>query len=222
MNISPIIPNYIPQRRNSEKINFGCNKSIKLQQNIPDSTLLTAKEIVDNVFKLVNKIQFVNKILGENDKTAKPVLAKLGDASVYINMDKSAKDKIRINLFSDTAGSMYKYSSELQGYIPVKNPEMQRQSLDIIVNKKDKRMINGQLTIVDCNMDFARDTKTGKREIHSNKCFCFVPNLYECYDIQDVAVQFWTNNKESNIVTSVFFNMFANLTKVKPDISLIK
>lgn len=223
MNILPMTANYMnnPQKKNSSNINFGCNKTTQLK-DVAESSLLDAPEIVDNIFKLVNKVKFVNKILGEHDKTVKPVVAKLGDASVYINMDKSPKDKIKINLFSDTDGAMYKYSSELQGYIPVENPDVRRQSLDIIVSKKDKRMIGGQLNIVDCNMNFARDTKTGKREIHSNKCFYFIPNLYECSNMENVAVQFWQNNKATNIVTSVFFNMFANLSKVKPEISLIK
>ena len=223
MNILQVPNNYINNfpRRNSAIINFGCNETQPLN-TIPDSSFLNKNEIVGHVFKLVNKIKFVSEILGENGKTVKPVLAKLGDASVYIKMDKSQKDKIKISLFSDTNGFIYKYSEKLQSYIPVKNPEMIRQSLDIIVNKKDKRMINGQLDIIDCSMDFVRDTKTGKREMHSNRSFHFVPNVYECKDIENIAVQFSQNDKASNIVTSVFLNMFSNLTKVKPEITLIK
>ena len=83
-------------------------------------------------------------------------------------------------------------------------------------------MADGQLDIFDCNINFTRNTKTGKREIHSNKPFYFVPNLYECFNMQDVYVQFYQNDNATNIVTSAFFNMFANLTKVKPEITLIK
>lgn len=218
------VPNYYinnSQRKNSAMINFGCNKT-NPSNKLSDSSLLNDNEIVEHVCKLVNKIKFVSEILGENGKTIKPILVKLGDAPVYIKMDKSQKDNIKISLFSDTIGSLYEYSDKLQDYIPVKKPEMIRQNIDIILNKKDKRMIDGQLGIVDCYINFIRDTKTGKREMHSNKCFYFVPNLYECKDIEDLAVQFWQNDKAANIVTSTFFNVFANLTKVKPEISLIK
>ena len=151
-----------PQRKNYTKINFGCDTEIQLK-NTPDASLLNAKEIIDNVFKLVNKIQFVSDILGENGKTVKPMLAKLGDATVYIEMDKTLKDKIKINLFSDTDDAMYKYVPDLLAYILVENPEKQRQSLNIVVNKKDKRMMEGFLNIFDCKMSFVRDTTTGKR-----------------------------------------------------------
>lgn len=223
MNISPISFNCTNsfQRKSSKRINFGCNKTIPLKE-VPNISLLKENEIVDNIFKLVKKIQFISKIIGEHDKTAKPVLAKIDDAPIYISMDKNYKDKIKINLFSDTDEAMYKYSSELEKYVPVETPELIRQSLDMIVSKKDKRMINGQLDIFGCNINFARDTKNGRREFNSNKCFYFVPNLYECNNIEDVNVQFYQNTKATNIVTSTFFNLFANLTKVKPDITLIK
>ena len=223
MSILPRPVNYIsnPQRRNSANINFGCNKVMQLK-DIPSTSFLSAKEINDYIFKLVNKIQFVGKILGVHDKTVKPVATKLGDATVCINMDKSPKNKVKINLYSDNEGALYEYSREYLGYIPVQNPGLYRQSLDIVVNEKDKRMIDGQLNIVDCSMNFSRNLKTGKRDVHSNKCFHFSPNLNECYNMEDSIMQFSYNSKATNTVNAVFFNLFANLTKVKPDISLLK
>lgn len=223
MNITQIPTNYTNnyQRRNYVQVNFGCNTTAPLK-SLQESTMLNADEIVANMFKLANKIKFVSEILGDYGKTINPIPAKIGDAIININIDKSPKNKIRINLFSDTDEIIYKYSPELQMYMPVKGSAQERQSMDIIVNKKDKRMMDGQLNVFDCIVNFSRNIKTGKREINSSKPFVFVPNLYECKDIRDVAVQFYQNSKEANIVTSLFFNMFANLTKVKPEISLIK
>ena len=206
---------------NSKPINFGCDNSMSVD-NVSGSSLLDEKEIVENIHKLVNKIKFVSEILGENGKTLKPIATKIGDATIYIDIDKTQKDKIKVNLFSDTYDYTYEYSPKLQQYIPVKSSDVIRQSMDITINKKDKRMINGQLNIIDCDLNFERDIKTGKRNIRSNKSFYFVPNLYECFNMENLEVQYCNSNKDTNTVSSVFFNMFANLTKVKPDICLIK
>lgn len=221
MNILQLTPYNNSRATSIKNTNFGSNK-IKPLTQLSEDSLLSTNEIVDNIFKLTKKIQFISKILGERDKTAKPVIAKIGDASIYINMDKSEKGKVKVDLYSDTNGMIYQYSENIQGYIPIENPIKHRQSLNMIINSKDKRMISGRLDIIDCHMDFERNTKTGKRELESNRSFYFVPNLYECHNIQDVAVQYGNYDKSSNIVTSLFFNLFSNLTKVKPEISLIK
>ena len=66
---------------NSKPINFGCDNSMSVD-NVSGSSLLDEKEIVENIFKLVNKIKFVSEILGENGKTLKPIATKIGDATI--------------------------------------------------------------------------------------------------------------------------------------------
>lgn len=223
MNILSVTPYNIQNSRavSSQNINFGSHKIESLRQ-LPKTSLLGDNEIADNILKLAKKVQFVSKILGERDKTAKPVVAKIGDASIYINMDKSQKGKIKVDLYADTKDKVYRYSNALRGYISVENPDICRQSLNITFNPKDKRMISGHLDIIDCDMDFERDIKTGKRELTSSKPFYFSPNLYECKDIQDMKLQHRERDKSCNTVTSLFFNLFSSLTKVKPEVNLIK
>ncbi len=215
---SPVtIDNYKKRTKLRPNINFGCNKIIA--PDVIEKSMLSPNEIVTNVFKLANKIKFLNKILGKNDRTVKPVLMRLGEAEVHINMEKSKYGMRQINLYSDTNSEVYRYCDELHGYVAIEHPQTIRQSFDILMREKDGRMYRGNLNIVGGAMDFERDTKTGARNVKA-EYFHFIPNLNEVHNMEDMAVQYYNRDKASNIVTSTFFNLFSNLTQVKPQISL--
>lgn len=205
-------------QRNHTNVNFKCNKNISIDEAVKLTTV-DQKEVVENIFKLVNKIKFLNKILGKNDKITKPVTVMLGDAKVSLMMDKSNTGKIKINLCSDTNAAIYEYVSPQRGYISVENPQTIRQELDIILSTKDGRMRNGQLSVFNNFMTFERNEKTGKRDLISDGLY-FVPNMYECHNTRNY-IQYTGFDRAANMVSAVFFNLFSNLTKVKPEINFL-
>lgn len=207
--------NATPMHRN---IAFG--SEIKTLQQMGTSQLVTQEEAVEYIQKLTKKIKFFNDILGKNGKTTKYVLVKLGEADVYMNIDKTLKNKVKINLCAATNSPLYVYAPKDMNYIP--NPEKykQRQMLDIILNSKDGRMSHGYLATTSGEMTFERNTKTGHRRA-AGEFFGLCPNINECYNRENFPAQRYEYDKASNIVSVVFKNIFDYLSKVKPDIKLM-
>ncbi len=224
MNISRVQSQINPYNRQKNEIstrrNVTFGSEAKNINQIIYSQMVTKDEAVEHILKLTKKIKFFNEILGKNDKTSRPVLVKLGDADVFLNVDKTSRNKVKINLYSDTNSPMYIYSFEQGAYVP--NPEkyLFRQKLDIVLNNKDGRMSNGYLSTVSGSMVFERNTKSGQRAASGDR-FQLNPKLYECNNRENFPAQKYGFDKASNIVSTVFFNMFSFLSKVKPDLKLM-
>ena len=220
------IPNsqYYPGSTYTEKQNISC--SFKASKNaifseVANSTLSSSQEIKQYIEKLTNKTKFLNKVLGNHAKTSNPVLTNLGNAEVFIGMDKTKPGRTKIEIYSDTDNFSYTYSSELQQYLPVKLAGKHRQSMNIIINDKDGRMIDGSLECDAGHLNFERNSKTGQRNGSGQGIYSFVlsPNVAE--NPTDWETQRWYATKDGNIVSTVFSVIFMDLMRVKPNIELI-
>ncbi len=217
MNTLPISKPYNTQYNN---INFRCNKFYTAQE-IKDAAIVSNKEVSEGLEKLTKKIKFVNQILGKNDKTNKPVSTQIGDAFVFINMDKTTKGKTKINIFSDTPAAVFSYSGIENQYKKIETPNIERQSLNIVISDKDGRMCNGTLSTIDDNCTtFERNIKTGKRKAEG-KYFIMVPNINECKD-QKFEMNDFGYNKTTLTIRNIFSQLFNKLSLVKPEINLTK
>lgn len=201
------------QQRN---INFKSNKGVTAA-----STLASSQEIKQGIEKLTNKTKFLNRILGNQAKTSKPVLTKLGDTDVFIDMDKTQKGKTKIKIFSETNNVTYTYSKELKQLIPELKDTKHEQSLDVIINDKDGRMVYGVLNCDAGHLHFERNTKTGHRDGNGQGHYPFKlsPNVYE--HPEDWETQRKVADKGGNTVSAVFSAVFIDLMRVKPNIKLI-
>lgn len=205
----------------NKNISFGCKNRLYTLEEVIDASVVSKQDVAEGLQKLVNKIKFLNKIVGPNSKTAKPITSKIGDASVYIDMDKTVKGKTKISLFADTKSIEFEYSGFGHKYKKADNSELIRQSLDIIISDKDGRMSQGALSLVDGNCtNFERDLKTGKRYARG-KYFLLEPGVNECID-QGFEMEDFAHNKTCLIIRNIFSKLFSNLSLVKPDINLLK
>ena len=186
-----------------------------------NATLLSSQEIKQWTEKLINKIKFLNKVIGANAKTTSPVLTNIAGADVFINIDKTKSGCTKIKIDSETDNFSYTFSQELQQYIPVKLTGKNRQSMDIIINNKDGRMINGSLKCDAGHLNFERNTKTGQRNGSGQSIYQFVlsPNIKEMPT--NWETQRWYAAKGNNAVISVFSTIFLDLMRVKPNTKLI-
>lgn len=218
MNISPMT--YYTNTNYSTKpmhnINFKSNKGFKAA-----STLVSSQEITQCIAKLTNKTKFISKILGDNAKTSKPVLTKIGDTNAFINMDKTQMGLTKIKIYSATNDVYYNYSQDLQQVIPTLGSTQHEQSLEVIINNKDGRMIYG---ILDCDaghLHFERNTKTGRRDGTGQGIYTFrlSPNINEHQS--DWEYQRIEADKNGNTISAVFSAVFMDLMLVKPNIKLI-
>lgn len=190
-------------------------------KEVIDASVVSKQDVANGVEKLVNKIKFLNKIVGVNDKTSKPVVTQLGDALVYINMDKTLKGKTKINIFTDTKGVVFRYPGYGCSYEKVENPQLERQCLDILISDKDGRMSQGLLSTIDGSCtNFERDLKSGKRSAEG-RYFRLNPNINECVD-QKFEMNDFGYEKSGLTIREIFKSLFAKLSLVKPDINLIK
>ena len=218
MNISNV--QYYTGSTYTEKQTFKGNKNTILN-DVHNSTLLNSQEIIQCIKKITNKTKFLNKVLGCHAKTSKAVSMNIGNTDVFINMDKTKPGFTKIDIFSDTNNYSYIFSQELQQSIPVKIPGKHRQSMNIIVNDKDGRMINGSLECDAGHLNFERNSKTGRRNGGGQGIYPFVlsPNLAE-YPT-DWEAQKWYADKGSNTISTVFSSIFIDLMRVKPNLKLI-
>ena len=221
MQILPINYNnksYSSTNKKCSNVNFGSMKLYSTEDVVKLSTQIE-QEVSDGLRKLVGKIKFVDKILGKNDKTIKPVGTKIGDSFVYINMDKSVKGKTKINIFSDTKGIVFKLNPMTHQYTRIEDPEYIRQFLDIIISDKDGRMSNGTIQTIDGSWKtFERNTHTGKRSAEGES-FRLIPNLSECNNEQRNLFDMGYD-RDTLTIKNIFLNLFSKLSLVKPDISL--
>lgn len=199
---------------------FKANRFYTLEE-VNKASTVSPKDVVEGVEKLTKKIKFLNKILGDNDKTVKPVTTQINDVLVFINMDKTTKGKIKINLFADTKGHIYEPTERLDQFKKIDNPSYVRQKLDIIISDKDGRMSEGSIKPLNGTYTyFERDNNTGKRNAIS-EYFCLVPNVRECSE-QNEKVKNFGEDKSSITINDIFFKIFSDLSLVKPKINLTK
>ena len=204
--------------KKSQNINFGAKKLYSAEE-VMKISVISQKDISDGLRQLVNKIKFVNKILGQNDKTAKPVTTKIGDSIVFINMDKSIKDKTKINIFADTKDKVFTFDLATNQFVKDENPYYVRQFLDITISNKDGRMSNGSINTIDGGWKiFERNLKTGKRNA-VGQGFKLIPNIKECNEEQRYLYDFGYE-KNTLTIKNIFLALFSKLSLVKPDISL--
>lgn len=207
-------------KRQNISTEFKGSKNAIFNESV-NATLLSSQEIKQWTEKLINKIKFLNKVIGANAKTSSPVLTNIAGAEVFINIDKTKSGCTKIKIDSETDNFSYTFSQELQQNIPVKLAEKNRQSMDIIINDKDGRMINGSLECDAGHLNFERNAKTGQRNGRGQSIYPFIlsPNVKEMPT--DWETQRWYATKESNAVVSVFSIIFMDLMRVKPDTKLI-
>ena len=199
---------------------FKGNRFYTLEE-VNKASTVSPKDVIEGVEKLTKKIKFLNKILGENDKTVQPVAAPIGDAIVFINMDKTTKGKTKINLFADTKSHIYEPTDKLDQFIKIDNPYYVRQKLDIVISDKDGRMSEGAIKPLNGTYThFERNNKTGKRKAIS-EYFYLVPNVRECSE-QNEKVKNFGEDKTSITINDIFFKIFSDLSLVKPKINLTK
>lgn len=212
---TPTYKNYKPNKN----LNFK-GKELYTLEEVLEASKVSKSEISEGTEKLINKIKFLYKILKQNDRTTKPLTTQIRDTFVYINMDKTTKGKTKIELFADTNTPIYIHSGIGSLYNKI-NPKLERQSLDITILDKDGRMQQGSMSLNnDSCTTFERDLKTGKRNA-AGKYFVMIPNVHEC-NTQSYDMDPFGYDKTSIAIRKIFFNLFSNLTKVKPDIDLIK
>lgn len=215
-----INPYYRQKNVCQSRNNVAFGSAPKTIAEIINSQMVTNDEAVRYILKLSEKIKLLNHILGKNDKTARPVRVKLDDADVFLSVDKTSKGNVKVNLYSDTNSPLYEYSFEKSAYLPSSEKYLNRQRLDIVLSNTDGRMCNGYLSTVSGEMIFERNTKSGQRKAVGDR-FYLNPNLYECSNRESFPAQWYGYDKASNIVSTVFYNLFAKLSKVKPDIKLM-
>lgn len=199
-------------------ISFGAKKFYSVEDIMKISST-SPQEVSDGLRKLVNKIKFLNKILGENDKTIKPINTKIGDSDIFINMDKSIKGKTKINIFTYTKGKIFDYDSKTDKYVKREKVNYIRQFLDIILSNKDGRMSHGTISTIDGGWKtFERNPKTGKRSAEGD-FFKLIPNINECNEEQKNVYDF---GYERNTLTikNIFLKLFSQLSLVNSDIKL--
>lgn len=215
-NNSPIYKTYT----NNKNITFK-GKTFYTIEEVLEASKVSKTEVADGIEKLTNKIKFLYNILKQNDRTTKPLTTQIRDSFVYINMDKTTKGKTKINLLAETNSPIYIYSGIGSLYNKI-NPQLEKQSLDITLLEKDGRMHQGTMSLNNgaCTTIFERDKKTGKRNA-TGKYFVMTPNIREC-NTQSYEMDPFGYDRTSITIRNIFFNLFSNLTKVKPDIDLIK
>ena len=221
MNFLSINQTYKPQfSQPNSQLKFKANKFYTLEE-VNKASTVSPKEVKEGVEKLTKKIRFLNGILKENDKTKQPVTAKIGDALVFIDMDKTTKGKTKINLFADTKRHIYEPTNIFNQFKKNDNPYYIRQKLNIVISNKDGRMSEGSIKPLDgIYTHFERNNKTGKRNAIS-KYFSLVPNVRECSEQNKIA-EYLGEDKTSITINNIFFKIFSDLSKVKPNINLTK
>ena len=220
MNISGITPYYnsVSNNTRSRNLNFRGNKLYTLRQ-IEELSKTSEADVADGLTKLVSKIRFINKILGQDSKTLKPVTTKIAETPVDIMMDKTGKGKTKINIVAYSDASTY-VSPKAGMYERVNEEYIWPQTMDIILDNKDGRMINGELDTKLNSLSFVRNSKTGRRTAEG-RYFFLVPNVYECKDIKNRRDNMIWYSKTSNTISLIFQKLFADLSLVKPKNKLV-
>ncbi len=220
MNILGITPHYNSVLNNkSRNLNFSGNKLYTLKQ-IEALSKTSETDIAEGVMKLVNKIKFINKIVSPDSRTLNPVTTKIAETPVEIMMDKTRKGKTKINITAYTDASTYVLKEKVGMYERVDEQEIWPQTMDIILDNKDGRMINGELDTKLNSLSFERNNKTGKRDA-TGRYFFLVPNLYECKDVKNCRDKMLRYSKASNTISLVLQRLFADLSMVKPKNKLV-
>ena len=225
MNISaPKITNnsQYQTNKNNLKTNFKSNRTQDIKE-IVELSAVAKEEVAEGLSKIISKIKFLNRILGQNDKTTKPVLAKIGDSFVFINMDKTTKGMTKISLYADTGMQEFQNLALKEQCKNIHSCASKRQSLDIVISDKDARMCRGDLiSIQDDFITFERNPKTGKRRVGSGY-LCLVPNVKECRDQKFEMNSFICGfDKTTLMIREIFYSLFSKLSLVKPGVTLTR
>lgn len=206
--------------KTKSQLTFKANRLYTLEE-VNKASTVSPQDVVEGVEKLTKKIKFLNKILGENDKTKQPITSQIGDAIVFINMDKTTKGKTKINLFADTKEHIYEPTNKIGLFKKNDNPYYIRQKLDIVISNKDGRMTEGSIKpLSGAYTHFERNNKTGKR-LATSEYFSLVPNVRECSS-ENKKVENFGEDKTSITINDIFFKIFSDLSLVKPKINLTK
>ena len=180
------------------------NRQKSLAQLIPSEG-----DITNGMAKLINKLKFINKILGKDAKTLKPVSTTISDAQVDIMMDKTKKGQIKINISSHNDN------------ISVENNPLSPQNLDMILDDKKGRMISGNLNTGICNLNFERNQKTGQRKGCGDNFF-LIPNLRESGNVEFNRERFYWQSRTDNTISLIFHRLFSDLSLVRPKTNMLK